>query len=644
LGAEQTARGPAVRLGTLGSGRLNLLVVGEGTSTSHPLPESGEVTLGRGDNADIRIDDPSISRRHAKLHIGAKLMIEDLGSANGTCVRSVPLKPGQKVEILPGVAIELGSTVVIVQGPNPASQRESTRSRSQSVRPRRLGTHGYFEVRLEEACTQAEADGGRFAVLRVHLDDAEKDDGAPEILVQSLRQTDLVAAYGPGEYEALLVDAEPDEAQKAIQQIQAAFDKEQIKIRTGVACYPEDGRTPETLVERACALAQGLQQGGDRQIVIQDRVMVRLHRLIERVAQGNISVLLLGETGVGKEVLAEAVHRASPRGERPFVKINCAALTETLFESELFGHERGAFTGAVKTKLGLLEAAHGGTMFLDEVGEMPHSIQAKLLRVIEERKVLRVGGLSPKEVDVRFVSATNRNLEEEVARGRFRQDLFYRLNGIALVVPPLRERVSEIDGLARVFITHASKALGGKIEPRLSDEALTLLRSYSWPGNIRELRNVIERAVLLCLDDEITPEHLPVEKMGGSILEPKMFGVVPNPGFADPEMDRGHAFSMHIPGDPTIPPTRGAREEEEVGFGNEDTDDYAPHTGRIRRGPQEAASPWEIERQRIIEALDRCAGNQSQAAKLLGISRRTLVSRLVTYRIPRPRKPLPDEP
>src|SRR6185503_6105666 len=182
-----------------------------------------------------------------------------------------------------------------------------------------------------------------------------------------------------------------------------------------------------------------------------DEGMPQLHRLVERIARGTINVLILGETGAGKEVLAERVQRLSPRARWPFLRLNCAALSETLLESELFGHERGAFTGAVTAKPGLLETAEGGTVFLDEAGELPMSIQVKLLRVIEERQVLRVGGLKPRPIDVRFIAATNRDLEVEVARGAFRQDLFFRLNGVTLVVPPLRDRVSEIEALARLF-------------------------------------------------------------------------------------------------------------------------------------------------------------------------------------------------
>ncbi|MCK6552715.1 sigma 54-interacting transcriptional regulator, partial [Myxococcota bacterium] len=246
-------------------------------------------------------------------------------------------------------------------------------------------------------------------------------------------------------------------------------------------------------------------------IVVEAPAMLALHGLLARVAQGSISVLVLGETGVGKEIIAETIHQRSPRAERPFVKLNCAALSESLIESELFGYEKGAFTGAVRAKPGLLETANGGTVFLDEVGEMPLATQAKLLRVVEERKVLRVGGLEPRAIDVRIVSATNRDLEAEIDAGRFREDLYFRLNGIAVTVPPLRERVEEIPSLARLFAAKSAARDGLPQPPVIADAALACLVRHRWRGNIRELRNVVERAVVLAGGDAILPEHLPPE-------------------------------------------------------------------------------------------------------------------------------------
>jgi DNA-binding NtrC family response regulator len=315
--------------------------------------------------------------------------------------------------------------------------------------------------------------------------------------------------------------------------------------------------------------------------------MRRVHELAERAAAGTINVLITGETGVGKELLAETVHRASPRRGGPYVCLNCAALSETLLESELFGHERGAFTGAVQAKPGLLETAARGTLFLDEVGELPLSTQAKLLRVIETREVMRVGAIKARAIDVRFLAATNRVLEDEVARGAFRQDLYYRLNGISLLIPPLRARVDEIEPLARSFVENAAKVSDRPV-PKLAPASLKLLLSYPWPGNIRELRNTIERALLLSNGDSITPEDLPLEKMRGTPVSMERV----------PEAAPRAAQSFAVPV-----------------LDDESRLDY----------------------ERIVESLSLCSGNQTRAAKLLGMSRRTFCARLKAYNIPRPR-------
>jgi transcriptional regulator with PAS, ATPase and Fis domain len=303
-----------------------------------------------------------------------------------------------------------------------------------------------------------------------------------------------------------------------------------------------------------------------------------IDRLLPLIARGNISVLVLGETGAGKEVTAHALHRLSPRRSGPLVTIHCAALPESLLEAELFGYERGAFTGATGSKPGLLESAHGGTAFLDEITEIPLSTQAKLLRVVETKCVTRLGALRAKTVDVRFVAATNRDIDAVVAARTFRADLYYRLAGFTLHVPSLRSRVGEVARLAEQFAKESSAALGKKTH-RFSMEALAHLERYAWPGNVRELRNAVESAVLLCESGPILPEHLP-----------------PRVTSAERARDgRNRPRSLH----------------EEV---------------------------EQLERTRILEALERAGGNQSRAARDLGISRRLLVERLDAYGTPRPRK------
>jgi DNA-binding NtrC family response regulator len=288
-------------------------------------------------------------------------------------------------------------------------------------------------------------------------------------------------------------------------------------------------------------------------------------------------------------------------------------------ESELFGHEAGAFTGAVRSKPGLFETAEGGTVFLDEVGELPHSIQVKLLRVLEERKVLRVGGLARRPINVRFISATNRDLEAESIRGTFRQDLYFRLNGISLIIPPLRERTAEIEPLARNFIAKACAQMRLRTPPELSPEALEMLLRHAWPGNIRELRNVIERSVVLCTGDRIMPEHLGLERVVSR----------PDPSFLRSDQTLPTTMPPMSPM-PSLVPITMPRDSRGVS---------APVT--LPSGNTAAplkAEMEELERKRIMDALEQCGGNQTQAAELLGMSRRTLVARLSAYGLTRPRK------
>lgn len=267
----------------------------------------------------------------------------------------------------------------------------------------------------------------------------------------------------------------------------------------------------QQLVAENRALKKDLQSRlAPGEIIYRSRRFREVHDMALRVAESDVCVLLLGESGTGKELVAAAIHYASPRTERRFLAINCAALTETLLESQLFGHVRGAFTGAAQNQKGLLEEADGGTLFLDEVGELSPGLQAKLLRVLQEGEFIPVGSTRAKRVDVRFVAATNKDLEEMVAAGTFREDLFYRLNVFALQLPPLRERPEDVEILARHFLERAAIRLGRNFEG-IAPQALEALRNYSWPGNVRELQNVIERGTILARGPYIGPEDLPLQ-------------------------------------------------------------------------------------------------------------------------------------
>jgi transcriptional regulator with PAS, ATPase and Fis domain len=242
--------------------------------------------------------------------------------------------------------------------------------------------------------------------------------------------------------------------------------------------------------------------------------------LIEQVAPTKSNVLILGESGTGKSLVAELIHKNSPRRDGPFISINCAAIPETLLEAELFGYKKGAFTGAVADKKGLIELANGGTLFLDEIGDLPLGLQAKLLKFLETYEFIPLGDVQKKKVDIRLISATNKNLEELIEEGKFREDLYYRLSVIELKIPPLRERKEDIPVLVYYFLEQASKQHNKKIKG-ITNEALSYLLNYDWPGNVRELRNVIERAVILARDEYILPHDLP-EKIIKSSPSPEI--------------------------------------------------------------------------------------------------------------------------
>ncbi len=254
---------------------------------------------------------------------------------------------------------------------------------------------------------------------------------------------------------------------------------------------------------------------GDRKILGSSKTVQKMLELIGKVAPSKTNVLIIGESGTGKELVARMIHSSGPLREKPFVPVNCGAIPETLIESEMFGHKRGSFTGAVSDKMGLFEAANGGTLFLDEVGELPLSMQVKLLRAIQERSFRKVGGTEDIRVDVRIIAATNRDLEAAVAKGTFREDLYYRLNVILLKTPPLRERAGDIRILADAFLEKFTKKFSRAVDG-FSLDALDLIENYPWPGNVRELENAVERAVTLETGARISVEVLPAQLLDWS--------------------------------------------------------------------------------------------------------------------------------
>ncbi|HZE63087.1 MAG TPA: sigma-54 dependent transcriptional regulator [Pyrinomonadaceae bacterium] len=326
-------------------------------------------------------------------------------------------------------------------------------------------------------------------------------------------------------------------------------------------------------------------QSGLPDIVSVSEAMKEAVRLVDRVAPSDASVLITGESGTGKELIAQAIHRLSNRADGSFIDINCAAFQESLLESELFGYEAGAFSGAKGRKLGLIELADGGTLFLDEITELPAQLQAKLLRAIETRTFFRVGGVRKVEVNVRIVAATNRNLDSVVADGSFRSDLLYRVNGFQIDLTPLRERSEDIEPLTRYLLNE----VGGTTKPELDPQALEALQTYSWPGNVRQLKNCLERAVILSNNGRITVNELP------------------------PEVARPAAF-ITATQTPTLP---GA------------VPDYSPAANAS------PASLRDVERQQILAALEQTGWHRGKTAEILGISSSTLYRRLRDYNLER---------
>ena len=564
---------------------LQIVSVEGDAITVHDLPERGTVTVGRGEDVDVRLTDAGASARHCIVHVeGGRVTVQDLGSRNGTEIRGQRIEVGERVSLATGESARVAGAVLLVQRKN------------RQLQQRRSLPHGYFELRLGEECLEAQKDSNAaFAIARLDLAGGVDADGFAKTATELLRASDIFGTYAPEAYEVLLRRTSPEEAVRVLEPLLQKLKQLGAEPRAAFAHFPADGRTAHALIERACArLRPAPATSAPPGVVVLDPRMLEVYRLAEKAASRDINVLILGETGVGKEILAETIHRRSKRADKPFLRLNSGGLSESLRESELFGYERGAFTDAKMAKPGLLEMADGGTVFFDEIGEMSASMQAMLLRAIESKQVMRVGGQRPRTIDVRFVAATNRDLVQEIREKRFRSDLYYRLNGISLEIPPLRERRLEIQPLAEAFLAQLSGDAAHA--PRLSDDAAALLASHAWDGNIRELRNVIDRALLMCDGDTIEPEHLPLETLR------------------------------------RVAPSAPAVAEVEEIWSSEAIDTES--TSTTRPLTEEARA----ERERIVAALRAEGGNQSHAARRLGISRSTLLTRLDDLGIPRPQK------
>ncbi len=523
------------------------------------LPDGIDVTFGRSRGSTFMLDHEKVSRNHARIRrIGDHIEVEDLKSRNGIRIN------GQKVEgthrLEHGDELAIGPIVAIVNvtsglpRPTAVHDADTGEARLRAEVDRAVRYHRYVTL----------------ALLRV------ANDAVIDQIATSLRPMDMLAENAGDDYLVILPELGRAEGTRAVEQLVEQARASGTAALVSTALAPEDGTTVETLIGhlragmrtgRAPERTRPLNPGA---AVVIDPAMQRVYTLVERIADSQMTVLILGETGVGKELVAEAIHRRSSRRDKPLIKLNCAALPETLLESELFGHERGAFTGADKRKIGFFEAADGGTLFLDEIGEMPLALQAKLLRVLERKMITRVGGTAEVAVDTRLVAATHRDLEGEVRLGRFRQDLLFRVGGFTLVVPPLRDRHAEILPLAEHFIRITAEEQGRK-PPALTEPARDAITSYGWPGNVRELKNAIERALVLC-GDTIDVIDLP-EKLrdAGARVRPVA----------------------------TAADVRGQLAE--------------------------------VERAAIVAALEAEDDNQTRAARRLGLSRRALIYKMEKY-------------
>ncbi|MBZ4415450.1 sigma 54-interacting transcriptional regulator [Myxococcus sp. RHSTA-1-4] len=569
------------------SGAAYLLVLEGDSSWRFPLPNEGMVLVGRDEQADLRLRDDSVSRRHARLLLtdeGARVV--DLGSHNGTSINGRPVDSAQPV--LSGDVLSFGAVVAVV------------RSRTRAAPARRALEVERLMGQLREEVERALRYGRPLTMLVLAL---PEPGGAGREAVEALLATEAGPAEAAGWLDGahllwMLPEVSGEPGEEGLGERVEALLAACPKARLGISSCPSDGCDVETLVASARTAAQTAAPGawasaaegitrlalGERTVLVADPAMAQLYALLRRLAASELPVLVCGETGVGKENAAFAVHHWSPRASGPFIAVNCAALPEGLVESELFGHERGAFTGATTARAGLLESAQGGTVFLDEVGELPASAQAKLLRALEVRRITRVGEVRERPIDIRIVAATHRDLEAEVAAGRFREDLYFRLGAATVLLPPLRERPREVPMLARDFLARACQALGRR-ELELAAGTLHALSRHGWPGNVRELRNLMDYVAAAVTGDVVEPHHLPARMLGrkGSASGAQPL-VEPEPAPAPPAGPR-----------PRVPLAQEIRE---------------------------------LERRRMQEALAEAEGVQTRAAALIGMPIRTFSFKL----------------
>jgi len=510
----------AIKIARTMQPRIVVLETGE----VYSVPEEGEFVIGRDEKADLSLPDPLVSRRHCVIH---HLQVHECGSLNGTRLNGKPVTGGEPLRH--GDRIDVGETaLVLLTEADAGIQTDSVPARAPKVTL--LANSNVLLASLIEGAgalcklrDTASVQRQIFSFIfsgtpadraALSLDGAwtYRDRGGMEKPFPVDREAPgaalCIPIETPGKRGLVYAEVcEPD----------SSFNTGHAELLTGMAAIAGLAFEHASIIEQLEAQNSRLRQDLDvrHEMVGDSPAMATVAARIAQVAPVDTTVLIQGETGTGKELVARAIHRNSSRAGKPFVALNCGAMSESLIESELFGYERGAFTGATMQKKGLIEEASGGTLFLDEVGELPLALQVKLLRVLQEREIRRLGGTKSIAVDIRLIAATNRDLRKEVLEKRFREDLFYRLNVVGIQTPPLRERREDIPASASHLVRKLAKKLGRAMQGT-SKEAEALLMQYSWPGNVRELENVIERAIVLGAGPVIRPEDLPLDVFEGS--------------------------------------------------------------------------------------------------------------------------------
>ena len=511
---------PAENLRKEQGGRPFLMVLVGGQTSIIQLPANETYVVGRASDVEVPVDDLSMSRRHAAITMTeGRAVLSDLGSSNGTCLNGQQIE--EPTELTAGDVISLGVTQIIFQRTTNAPRPEILEWR-------------LFEQRLHAEVERSMGSAQPQCLVLLRMAAPCADPGLGKAVPEALRTIDVLGQLDERTLAVLLPELAAAEGRYTAMRLLQTVRRFDAEATAGLASWPDDAADGATLLAAAqAALEHGKDAGGlgtaqdsvtnvrvgSHRVSFADPAMLRVFALAKRLAAFDLPILICGETGVGKEVFASAIHHFSKRAKGPYVTINCAALPETLAESELFGTIRGAYTGADAARAGKLETASGGTIFFDEVGELPLSIQAKLLRALEEKKIVRLGDSHGRDVDIRIVAATNRDMKREVADGRFRSDLFYRLSVGSLTVPPLRARPREISVLARQMLKQLCERAG--VQPlELAPDAIRLLLAHNWPGNVRELRNVLERSLPMATGTRLEGWMLPQDLGGAGTHEP----------------------------------------------------------------------------------------------------------------------------